>query len=100
MPLARRDAGYQIGELGIVAAIERKIHDLPLANNSAERRARGVDHRGLPDNGHRFTDRADLEGKIQRQFLVYSQAHTAAYILFKAGFLNRDVVLARVERRG
>ena len=86
-----RTERYQVDE---VTAIERQLQDLFVLDDGADRRIRGVDHRGAAGHLDRHLHRSKLQRKIETGRLLHLQLDAASNLALKALQVDFDVVYA------
>src|SRR5262249_28268514 len=90
----RRDSGDKQHQLSVVAAVERQLCYLFLANETADFAAPGFYLFGLAGNCDRFTDLPDLEGQVDHKILVDVKVKAAVDDLLETGRRSTDRVAA------
>src|SRR5262249_5337577 len=90
----RRDSGDKQHQLGVVAAVERQLCYLFLANETADFAAPRIDLFGLASDRDDFGHLADLEGQVHHKILADVQLQIAVDGLLEPGRRSTDRVTA------
>ena len=93
------DVGLKLGELQVVAAVERQLDDLLLVDHVAERHVLGLDQGRFGRDLDGLADAADLEADVDAGLLSGLEHDSPPDLFLEAGELDREHVLAGHELR-